>query len=1069
MLCRICRAHARMLERSLSRSPSPSRRPINEEDKKRGGKHFVASSPVKKVRVKTSPHKVKQPIEVVGSNGLDDELEKDKPSTASDENARAAVYNPKRWQNKFFTGQGVTEKRSPVNEKIQKGTNEMDGNEPRRKVPVLSNVRPPPTPPPQNTLHDFIKQNMNDDNTDCSGDLLLTGNTEPNDSCQDEQDRNWRENGFVPPSSRVGSNTKADQSAPRSKKQIDLETEEYEFTPSAREFLNSEEGIKKQSLEWKEEQTRKAQAKEQQQREELCGNRVDNCVENIVRILLSDIAQNPYHEENVTQGRVRVHALDHAQQTIVLKGTARERRIGMIPPSKKEAVPLRGSYYEDMPHNSSLQGESVCTAFETLHQSSDKLISDQNEFKDEDDSGLKHRDNSQDSDVVDSTNHDNRDAKGHIDSEDSAVTYLHSYSTHTGNDNEDDSGVLKQYASIIPDEIPDTKDVENMSYKVEKKIPTATPSQRVKTPKEQFEKLQSHSILPSSESAPSLTPQVIGLVKDSVGRQKQLKRSLRSKKKSDKPSMSQSVENINLNSFEFPLSSQHVTSHDHLLSHYDDNPFGDTEPISRQKVAMSVSGPLFPPIVSSRPTSNDEYLRKSLSLAERVLETKEETQSASPLGNGKPYEDKGLYVSYTPGTISSRSGARSQSKGPPPVSKIGKGNKTGKSAIMQPMGGGAPVLAGLRKLTNSTTASQSLLPDSSQEHDSKDIVLGAYAAAMGLSWNSNKNEASAQDHVTLRELLAAVEESRVAAPLFSQQDTPGGLFVPPTESCSSSICSVPEILAPLGNPLDPNSSAGIEVNMQASSKSERMQGLNSDSSAVLQVSVTRNVHERNENIMTDDEPDVEDEEAFLEEELRAMLQAEHQSSKHSKRCEPKALATKKPAKVKLGKRLSSSTPAFNNAEKDILPALVVGATKIPKRRGRQRQDKRDDDSDSMALSLNSCRSNDGSSHSAKYSGLRDSGGSVISGQSSGVGKREKQVTNTPPSATAALLAKYAPTNNLQLAASLNFHGEKGPLKKKDKSMPRKSSKKTLSTLESNAMGLDASSLLEKTMADYEEE
>jgi hypothetical protein len=81
--------------------------------------------------------------------------------------------------------------------------------------------------------------------------------------------------------------------------------------------------------------------------------------------------------------------------------------------------------------------------------------------------------------------------------------------------------------------------------------------------------------------------------------------------------------------------------------------------------------------------------------------------------------------------------------------------------------------------------------------------------------------------------------------------------------------------------------------------------------------------------------------------------------------------------------------------------------------------------------------------------------------------------NSLTPAAQALLAKYGPANNPQLAASLKGESKikgKGTSKGKNSAVSRRSSgKKTLSTLESHDLGLDASSLLERTMADYEGE
>ena len=142
------------------------------QEDRAGGKWYVEPSPINSVRVKATPHEVRQPIEVIGSNVQREEerkrakeLEEERRgevTTASDDQALAAVYDSKRWQNKFFTGHGVTEERGPVTDSLtssssqqqeqeqeqqqqQQQRGEEQGKEPRRKgLPVLSHVRPAP-------------------------------------------------------------------------------------------------------------------------------------------------------------------------------------------------------------------------------------------------------------------------------------------------------------------------------------------------------------------------------------------------------------------------------------------------------------------------------------------------------------------------------------------------------------------------------------------------------------------------------------------------------------------------------------------------------------------------------------------------------------------------------------------------------------------------------------------------------------------------------------------------------------------------------------------------------------
>jgi hypothetical protein len=1130
------------MERSLSRSPSPSRRPIVAEDDA-GGKWLVAS-PVRKVHVMSSPHKVNQPIEVVGSNPNLDEPPL-RVSTASDEKAPAAVYNPKRWQNKFFNGQGVVD--VPVFDDSLSTASQLPGEQvgaPSRKVPVLSNVRPAPIPPPQNSLKDLINRNINADTDPVQPDESKVENVEQQEAEteSDQQHTRLESNQCTSRSYKVpilrayssGNSCESETENLPNADTIDLDTEEYEYTPSAREFLTCEEGISKPSRLWLEEQARKRDAREYQQQLELCGDRVDRCVDNVVRVLLEDTAQNAYHEENVTQRRVRVHNYDRAKQTLYLKQQAEERRMGLVPVSKKETVAVRGEYSEDLPLNGSLEGQSVAAAFQTLNEESFKQL--QGEMRAEIQQNIDHLESKNPTQIsgnvevegVDNNGEDNAFTSSlHSNDSSTAFAYLQNFSSQDIVDSvtrpppvtpmNDDLPPLS--ASNEPEFHNNSTDASVLKSHSQRPV---NQLKRSKTPKDKFKNLQSENLLPFSESAPTLSvamdmaPQVIGLAPDAVSKQKKKKLILKataskSGKQLIRPTANQSVENMNLQNFDFAFSSHHAPSHDDLLSKYDpvlvanSNSMG-REKIHRSRMEVSHSAPLFPPLSApSRPSSNDstgggkagQSLLKAKQLAERIMESKEDTQRQSPLGNGKPFDDAALYVTYGGGSGRSLL-PPSAGKGPPPVGGgakgkhkgmmgMGLGKGIGKGSVMKSLSGGGspPMLAGLRKL--SSTSGNSLLSQQSQAepiHDSNDVVMAAYAAAMGIHWDSSKGGAnvSTADRLALHDLLAAVEESRSRAPLFTQEDvpTPMDSLLPTGLSGGNSY---PEVTAPLGIPPDPRSSAGVRVDM-SDQDSENDDEDNSPQQITINVRAvsTQDQQHRGDEEEDDDDDDDEDEEAILEAELRAMLERQKRPARGKKVSLAKDLEQGTKHSLKVGNRqhFGSTSSSDKLSEYDGLPSLVVGAAGIPRRKPKQprrrpyQQEHQHvggptSDGDSTALTLNSCNSPD----TSRSGGLSARSQGNMSAKSTGRSSVEMNKANSLTPAAQALLAKYGPANNPQLAASLKGESKikgKGTSKGKNSAVSRRSSgKKTLSTLESHDLGLDASSLLERTMADYEGE
>lgn len=1087
------------MERSLSRSPTPSRRPLLSEGRAGGNSTFLESSPVKSVRV--VPHKVNQPIEVVGCQPGTKGPALQRASTASDERAAPALHNPRRWQNKFFNGQDIVEEGAgaPITtDSLSAASNSQDGVDlagvgvgagevdmsTKRKVPVLSNVRPTPVCSAGNTLNDLIERNINHVGQD--------GHQQPKQGDAWHMDERSAGQFSPHPSLRVHF---TDDMHPQELgvEQLDLETQEYECSPSAREFLTCEEGIHKPSRLWLEEQAARRAAREEQQQRELCGTRVDRCVDNVVRVLLQDTAQNHYHEENVTQGRVRVHDFDRAKHTLLLKQLAAERRAGLVPPRKKETVRVRGEYSEDLPLNGSLEGQSVLDAFQTLNQQSLQLHQQENkqqEFFQAEELFTDHP--SAVEQVYQQMGEDEGDS-GSVHSictsNSSAAAYLQNFqaqqaSSRLATPMNDDLPIhqptqpppQQQQQQLLPSEATlqhDQKPLQQVS--------------RAKNQKDKFRNLQTENKLSLSESAPALSmrlePSVIGLAPDAISKQKKLQQALRASPLAGTSALTRfSVEHMNLQNFNFAF----APSPDDLLARYDQETASTPSALAKsqpQHFEESHSAPLFPPISGSTghgdTASRSLHASKAAHLAERIMQSKEDTQRESPLGNGKPYDEAGLYVSYSAGGSASRAGSFKQTlgsanKGPPPAGGGPRGKGVGvgvgvggKGAVMHQLGGGGPVLAGLRKLSGNALLSPHATPPQEPQHDSEGVVMAAYAAAMGVHWDPSRGgvggqQVSAQDRVALQDLLAAVELSRARAPLFSQEDAPSSLDLLNRSE------SYLELSAPARSPLDPRSSAGVRVRMP----DEEVEGADGAPRS-LSVNVRATTpQERRDRASELEDDDDDDDEMALEEELRAMLQEQRPrgGGKYGLRAvESSEPALRKHPRVSKGQRFGKAVGANSRSEEG-LPVLVVGAANIPPRKSTRPAQRRQlsstasaasvmtHSSSSLALSLDSSRESIQSNCSGRFS------------RSSGVGAGGENNAFTPTAA--ALLVKYGITNNLKQPTSFLASGGQSQATKAGTGKPRRvaAPKKMLSTLESlDGRGLDASSLLERTMAGCEEE